>query len=883
MAYIGNGRTLLIFGPNVRDDIVPDGVSSTFQLSQEVPGGYEGNVIVVRKRYLYDELVAGTSAIDVDGSAEIISVPADQDLAAALSIVQVAPTDTDASNIHISGSTNGNDGVYKISQVDYDGTTITIHLVGNLQTETGNPLTVSWGRTVEWEILEPEIDYVIGGTGADFNQLITFGGGYIPSVDDQVYVIHKGEATYNFVPSQASVGPSQLQHNLRNFVCDRYEGTGSDDTFTISQYAVNAKTLVVTVDGVLVEGRDPEQPSVTYDWELVGPANTSIQFSSPPANGAKIRILHLGFSTVSRRSTLSPGQVGALAPGIITNAALAPNSVTSDKIDNGAVEESDLADDNVTGQKILLVNNTFLRWKEVGGSAYGVLKLDDSDQTVLQSPNNLLLRTFGSDQVVIEDNIVRPAVDDDVELGTDSYKWKSLKVKGDTELGDTTMDSFESNGNSTVNGNLTITGTVDNVDISDLQNTVATLQTQVNQLLPAGTMIMWMIDGTAPTGWLRAQGQEVSRTTYPNLFAAIGTTFNVGGESSANFRLPDMRQKFPLGKSASGTGSGWGPFGGSGGAIDHTHVGGSHTHGLSNHTHGVPAHYHSMGAGADLAISSSGTHTTSITHTHQQQYTGTNSNGSATNEGQHGHNLNSYSSAYAHSNINSRDSRHGHSGDTGYTNTSHRHRSWDYGSWNNTGNSSNIFGFGPGYPGPPENTDVMPVNYISSNGNHIHAMLVRDNNQAGGSGRHIPKTGGSYSYNNGEKDYMTYAGNHSHAAGLWPWNSAEAGSNHRHSWSCSTQGGHEHTIKGTITAESTSKHYHTITMKEHSQNSSSNGAHTHSSGFFSGRIGTVTGGQNGNGEFATTIPNINSSDSGGAVATSGNNPPFQTVHYIIKT
>lgn len=52
---------------------------------------------------------------------------------------------------------------------------------------------------------------------------------------------------------------------------------------------------------------------------------------------------------------------------------------------------------------------------------------------------------------------------------------------------------------------------------------------------------------SAATGWLLCDGSVVSRTTYAALFTAISTTFNTGGEAGTDFRLPDMRQRFPLG------------------------------------------------------------------------------------------------------------------------------------------------------------------------------------------------------------------------------------------------------------------------------------------------------------------------------------------------
>lgn len=93
----------------------------------------------------------------------------------------------------------------------------------------------------------------------------------------------------------------------------------------------------------------------------------------------------------------------------------------------------------------------------------------------------------------------------------------------------------------------------------------------------SGGIIMY--GGTsAPIGWLLCNGAAVSKTTYADLFAVIGFTFE-GDPGGGNFNLPDLRQKFPLGKADSGTGD---TLGSTGGNIDHTHTGPSHTHPLSN-------------------------------------------------------------------------------------------------------------------------------------------------------------------------------------------------------------------------------------------------------------------------------------------------------------
>jgi microcystin-dependent protein len=56
---------------------------------------------------------------------------------------------------------------------------------------------------------------------------------------------------------------------------------------------------------------------------------------------------------------------------------------------------------------------------------------------------------------------------------------------------------------------------------------------------PSGAVIAFA-GSTAPTGWLLAFGQAVSRSTYSGLFAVIGTTYG-SGDGTTTFTLPDLR------------------------------------------------------------------------------------------------------------------------------------------------------------------------------------------------------------------------------------------------------------------------------------------------------------------------------------------------------
>jgi len=102
--------------------------------------------------------------------------------------------------------------------------------------------------------------------------------------------------------------------------------------------------------------------------------------------------------------------------------------------------------------------------------------------------------------------------------------------------------------------------------------------------IPIGAGMLWYTD-TAPANWLICDGTAISRTQYASLFNTMGTAYGIG-DGATTFNLPDLRQRFPIGKAASGTGN---SLGGTGGAIDHNHT--------------VPPHYHGMGTGADLAVS----------------------------------------------------------------------------------------------------------------------------------------------------------------------------------------------------------------------------------------------------------------------------------------
>ena len=102
--------------------------------------------------------------------------------------------------------------------------------------------------------------------------------------------------------------------------------------------------------------------------------------------------------------------------------------------------------------------------------------------------------------------------------------------------------------------------------------------------IPIGTIIT-VAKNTAPTGYLKANGALLSRTTYSALFAAIGTTFGAG-DGSTTFALPDLRAYFPRGWD-DGRGIDTGRVFGSNqadGYLNHSHTGSTDSQGAHTHT-----------------------------------------------------------------------------------------------------------------------------------------------------------------------------------------------------------------------------------------------------------------------------------------------------------
>ncbi len=236
------------------------------------------------------------------------------------------------------------------------------------------------------------------------------------------------------------------------------------------------------------------------------------------------------------------------------------------------------------------------------------------------------------------------------------------------------------------------------------------------------------------------------------------------------------------------------------------------TGGEIDHDHSSPAHYHGMGTGANLNITSSGSHTHSADHDHPSKSSG--SSGSHDHSLDHNHPSKTSGSVGTHTHS----MTHNHGSFTSGSGGSHSHNAdtWPHAGWQN---------------------------YLGTSGTQRWALGPQDGSVAVDGDRITRSTNST--------------GSHTHSVNP-PNYSANTGGGGSHSHSVDL----DNFTGDTGTASS---HTHSLDLDNMAVTSGST-SHTHGSGDFSGSIGLVTGGVDGN----------------STMTTGTQNPPFIALNYIIK-
>jgi microcystin-dependent protein len=134
----------------------------------------------------------------------------------------------------------------------------------------------------------------------------------------------------------------------------------------------------------------------------------------------------------------------------------------------------------------------------------------------------------------------------------------------------------------------------------------------VDALIPLGVAFPFF-GATAPDGFAFAEGQTLARASFPQLAAMIApTSGSAYWIDATNFRLPDMRTRAAVGRSAGTFAATLGATGGSKDSVvvSHNHTSPAHGHGLTLAMQEGGSHSHSAVGGTGQFIFRDGAYST---------------------------------------------------------------------------------------------------------------------------------------------------------------------------------------------------------------------------------------------------------------------------------
>ena len=142
--------------------------------------------------------------------------------------------------------------------------------------------------------------------------------------------------------------------------------------------------------------------------------------------------------------------------------------------------------------------------------------------------------------ISIEGNEV--ALGESVSITSSDLVWSGSQTFLDNKF--TIKDNLDNTKALTLQVSNISSGTTKTLTAPNENGTISTREymTEYVNALFRGQVAYFPLDD-APTGWLKADGSAVSRTTYSALYAVIGTAFG-SGDGSTTFNLPDLRAEF---------------------------------------------------------------------------------------------------------------------------------------------------------------------------------------------------------------------------------------------------------------------------------------------------------------------------------------------------
>lgn len=280
--------------------------------------------------------------------------------------------------------------------------------------------------------------------------------------------------------------------------------------------------------------------TVTFTHRDLSPLDATTTGSSSDTDrqshrkGSSVKITNFPLLLLLQRIFVGDDQLDAsspleydAAPSLVAGNQLATTQYVLDNINGGTVSLQNQLYAGDAGETISAGEYVYL--KESDGEWY---KVDATDISTIEARLKGIAQGAGTDGNAISGGVLVEGLDNSI-----SYTAGQLYYASDT-----------------AGALATSAGTYEHViGIGDANNKLVLLpdyytptESQKDFLAAVTGMMFLYAASSAPTGFLLCNGQAVSRTTYADLFAIIGTTWGAG-DGSTTFNVPDMRGSVPLG------------------------------------------------------------------------------------------------------------------------------------------------------------------------------------------------------------------------------------------------------------------------------------------------------------------------------------------------
>ena len=226
-----------------------------------------------------------------------------------------------------------------------------------------------------------------------------------------------------------------------------------------------------------------------------------------------------------------------------TGITLSDNTGAVDQSRNASLEFAGTLTANVTITIPSEEKTYFIRENTTGSFAVQVKTVSGSAITLIQQNNSFIscdgTSIYELDSPTSVDTFTANSITTSILAATDVSTITLTATSIATSVVDAssiTVTGIVSASAITVSGNVTATEFYG--DGSNL--------TGIGGVLPTGTVVPYA-GASEPSGYLFCYGQQISRTTYSDLFSAVGTTYGVG-DGATTFNLPDLRGRVVAGQ-----------------------------------------------------------------------------------------------------------------------------------------------------------------------------------------------------------------------------------------------------------------------------------------------------------------------------------------------